>query len=379
MKDSVVIFGAGAVGRGFIARLLTANGLTPVFVESDVQMARRLNEADSYIVHVTGAEKKECHVFGYEVLTPEQGVEISKALANCLFMATAVGGRNLETVARIVTSGLTSASKQRGKPLNILLCENWPNAEKVLAGALLKAGCDKESFACVRCSVERMVKGGKNELDLIAEGGQTFYVDRRTWKGEQGGVVCGIEGFTFTDNIEAIYARKLYTSNAGGAALAYFGYLSDCQFLYEAMEIPEIRKNLTELLNVAKQCLIDSFDLDEAELDRHLDELKNRRFPNRDLADTVQRVARNPLRKLGSQERLAGLAHLLQRHDLSTEPVSRVIGSALHYRDPADAESLELGRIIAQKGAGAILEDVCGFKKQETCFEESLAFYDYFS
>jgi mannitol-1-phosphate 5-dehydrogenase len=379
MKDSVVIFGAGAVGRGFIARLLAANGLTPVFVEADVQLARRLNEIDGYNVHVTEAEKRECHVSGYEVLTPEQDGEISKALANCLFMATAVGGQNLETVARIVTSGLAGVSKQRGKPLNILLCENWPDAEKVLAEALLKAGCDKESFACVRCSVERMVRGVENGLDLIAEGGQTFYVDRRAWKGEQGDVVCVIEGLTFTDNIEAIYARKLYTSNAGGAALAYFGFLSDCHFLYEALEIPEIRKNLTGLLNVAKQCLIGSFGLDETELQGHLDELMNRRFPNRDLADTVQRVARNPLRKLGSQERLAGLAHLLRRCVISTESVSRVIGSALHYRDPADPESLELGRIIAQKGAGAILEDVCGFKRRETCYEECLEFYDYYS
>jgi mannitol-1-phosphate 5-dehydrogenase len=379
MKDSVVIFGAGAVGRGFIARLLTARGLTPVFVEADVKLARRLNEVNNYVVHVTGTEKRDCRVSGYKVLTPGQGGEISRALADCLFVATAVGGRNLETVAQIVAAGLEDVSMQRGEPLNILLCENWPDAEKVLAEALLKAGCDERSFACIRCSVERMVRGGQNGLDLIAEGGQMFYVDRRTWKGEQGGDVCGIEGLTFTDDIEAIYARKLYTSNAGGAALAYFGYLSDCRFLYEALEIPQIRKNLTELLNVAKQCLIESFGLDEAELQVHLNELVDQRFPNRDLADTIQRVARNPLRKLGSQERLAGLVHLLQRHAISTGPVSRVIGSALHYRDPADEESLELGRIIVQKGAGAVLEDVCSFNKRDRCFEECLEFYDYYS
>jgi mannitol-1-phosphate 5-dehydrogenase len=379
MKDSVVIFGAGAVGRGFIARIVAANGIKPVFVEADVHLARRLNEVDGYVVRITGAAKEQHCVSGYKVLTIEQGGEISKALTDCLFMATAVGGQNLETVAWIVVSGLADAANQRDKPLNILLCENWPDAEKVLAGALLKAGCDKESFACVRCSVERMVRGGENELDLIAEEGQPFYVDRRTWKGKQGDVVCGIEGLTFIGNIEAIYARKLYTSNAGGAALAYLGHLSGCHFLYEALKIPEIRKSLTGLLNVAKQCLIESFGLDQADLERHLDELVNRRLPNQDLADTVQRVARNPLRKLGSQERLAGLVHLLQRHDFPTEPVSRVIGSALHYRDPADAESQELGRIIAWKGPGAILEDVCVFKRQEKCFEECLEFYDYYS
>jgi mannitol-1-phosphate 5-dehydrogenase len=379
MKNSVVIFGAGAVGRGFIARLVTANGITPVFIEADVQLARRLDEAGRYVVRITGAEQKEHCISGYSVLTTEQCGEISRALFDCLFVATAVGGQNLETVARTVASGLADAAHQRDKPLNILLCENWPDAEKVLAEALLKVGCSEESFTCVRCCVERMVRGGEKELDLIAESGQPFYVDRRTWKGEHDDYVCGIKGFTFSDNIEAIYARKLYTSNAGGAALAYLGHLSGCGLLYEALKIPEIRKNLTDLLNVAKQCLIESFGLDQADLERHLDELVNRRLPNQHLADTVQRVARNPLRKLGSQERLAGLVHLLLWHDFPTEPVSRVIGSALHYRDPVDAESQELGRIIAGKGPGAILEDVCGFKRQDKCFEECLEFYDYYS
>jgi mannitol-1-phosphate 5-dehydrogenase len=379
MKDSVVIFGAGAVGRGFIARLVAANGMMPVFVEANVRLVRRLNEAGGYVVRITGAEKKQNRVSGYIVLTTEQGEEISKALSDCLFMATAVGGQNLETVARTVASGLADATNQRNDPLNILLCENWPDAEKLLAEALPKAGCSEESFSTVRCCVERMVRGGENELDLIAESGQPFYVDRRAWKGEHDDDVCGIKGFTFSDNIEAIYARKLFTSNAGGAALAYLGHLSGCRFLYEALKIPEIRKSLTDLLNVAKQCLIESFGLDQADLERHLDELVNRRLPNRDLADTVQRVARNPLRKLGSQERLAGLVHLLQRHDFPTGPASRVIGSALHYRDPADSESQELGRIVAQKGPGAILKDVCGFKRQDKCFEECLEFYDYYS
>jgi mannitol-1-phosphate 5-dehydrogenase len=379
MKGSVVILGAGAVGRGFIARLVAANGIMPIFVEANVRLARRLNEVDGYVVHVTGAEQKQSRVSGYRVLTTGQGGQISRVLSRCLFMATAVGGQNLETVARVVASGLADAANKRDKPLNILLCENWPDAEKLLAEALRKAGCREESFACVRCCVERMVRGGENELDLIAESGQPFYVDRRAWKGQHGDDVCGIKGFTFCDNIEAIYARKLFTSNAGGAALAYLGHLSGCHFLYEALRISEIRKNLTDLLNVAKQCLIESFDLDRADLERHLDELMSRRFPDRNLADTVRRVARNPLRKLGSQERLAGLVHLLRRHDFPTESVSRVIGSALCYRDPADPESRELGRIIARKGPGAILEGVCGFKRQDKCFEECLGFYDYYS
>ena len=379
MKDSVVIFGAGAVARGFIGRLLVEKGLTPVFVEVDPQLAKSLQQADGYTVHLTGAETRNYFVTGYRVLTPEQHEEISKCLVDCLFAATAVGGQNLRAVASIVALDLGHNSNKRGRPHYILVCENWPEADKVLAEALSDAGCDRRSFACVSCSVERIVRRKDSGLDLIAEGGQAVYVDSRGWKGKHAANVCGIDGLTFSDNIEAIYARKLFTSNAGGAALAYIGRLSGCHYIHEALEIPEIRKDLTDLLNAAKQALVESFSLNGAELELHLDELMTARLPNRGQADTVQRVGRNPLRKLGSQERLAGLAHLLKRCALATAPACRVIGAALHYRDPADPESLELGRIIAQKGAGAVLKDVCGFTEGDRCFDECLAFYDYYA
>ncbi len=367
MDNSVVIFGAGAVGRGLIARLVATTGLMPVFVEADIKLARHLEQAGGYVVHLTATSEQDRAVSNYVVLTPNEKEQISKELTNCLFTATAVGGQNLKTVAATAAPGL----KKRKKPLNVLACENWPHAEKVLEEALLDAGCDKESFACVRCSVERMVHRTQTGLDLIAEGGPTLYVDSRGWKGEQ----ADIPGLMFSDNIEAIYARKLYTSNAGGAALAYLGKLSGCQFIYEALEIPDIRENLLALLNVAQQALTKSFAMDTAELQQHIDDLITRRLPNRDLADTVERVARNPLRKLAVEERLAGLAHLLQRCALATTPVSRVIAAAMHYRDPADPQSAELGKIIAQKGAGAILEDVCGFRRDGKCYKECMEFY----
>ncbi|KPL20641.1 MAG: hypothetical protein AMJ75_11485 [Phycisphaerae bacterium SM1_79] len=379
MKGSVVIFGAGAIGRGLIADLVAANGLRPVFVEANAQSAHDLKQAHGYVVHLTGKIRKDHYVTGYEVLTLEEGEGISKALSNCLFMATAVGGQNLKTVASLVALGF----QERKKPLNILVCENWPHAENVLAQALLDLGYCKEHFACIRSSVERMVHRTKNSVDLVTEGGQTLYADSRAWKGEQ---PC-IEGLTFSDNIEALYARKLYTSNAGHAALAYLGNLSDCTFIYEALEIPRIKENLRALFTVAKEALsltnvefsIENLELWRAELEQHVDDLITWRYCNRDLTDTVERVARNPLRKLGTEERLAGLAHLLERCALPSKPVSRVIGAAMHYRDPGDLESVKLGQIITREGPGAVLEGVCGFRRRERCYKECIEFYEYYS
>ena len=124
---------------------------------------------------------------------------------------------------------------------------------------------------------------------------------------------------------------------------------------------------------------IENLESWRAELEQHVDDLITWRYCNRDLTDTVERVARNPLRKLGTEERLAGLAHLLERYALATKPVSRVIGAAMHYRDPGDMESVKLGEIITQKGPSAILEDVCGFRRRERCYKECIEFYKYYS
>jgi len=105
MKGSVVIFGAGAIGRGLIADLVAANGLSPVFVEADSQLAQDLKQAHGYVVHLTGKIRKDHYVDGYEVLTLEESEEISKALSNCLFTATAVGGQNLKAVASSIALG----------------------------------------------------------------------------------------------------------------------------------------------------------------------------------------------------------------------------------------------------------------------------------
>ena len=94
MKDSVVIFGAGAVGRGLIARVLVVSGFVPVFIEINNQLAEHLKHIDGYVVHLTGMKGEDCYVSGYDVLTVQEIEKISKALVDCLFIMTAVGGQN---------------------------------------------------------------------------------------------------------------------------------------------------------------------------------------------------------------------------------------------------------------------------------------------
>jgi len=367
-SNSVVIFGAGAVGRGFIGRIVSANCMRPVFIDPNAQLVQRLNKTGQYKVLLVGNAKKEITVSGFEAITPEHTKQAAEAIDSCLFAASAVGGQNLKSVADILKSPLA----KRKSPLNILVCENWPQAEKVLDKALVDFDCEKKNFSCISCSVERMARRKDTGLDVLAEGGIALYADSRAFKGR----IPDIPGFVFCTNIEAIYARKLYTSNLGHACLAYLGHLRGCQYVYEAMDVPEIKKYLLELFGVVREGFLKSYDMHPRELDRHIEELLSWRYSNRDLADTINRVARSPLRKLGPKERLVGVARMLEKHKLPTECISRVIAAAMLYRDADDPQSRDLEKMIAEKGPGAVLENVCGFGKQDDCYRQSVEFFE---
>ena len=215
-----------------------------------------------------------------------------------------------------------------------------------------------------------MVRKEAGTLDLMGEEGQPVYVDRAAWRGEP----PEVPGMVFCDDMEPLYARKLFTSNAGHALLAYLGARRGCEFIHDAAEVPELRRHLCELLDVARRALARRYG-DEAAIRAHVERLLTCRFPNRDLADPVARVARDPLRKLGPEERLVGLARLLQSSGLPTEPVSRAIGAALHYFDPGDAQSVRLRGLLARDGPRGVLRSVCGLDGDEACFHECLRFY----
>jgi len=368
MRETVVVFGAGAIGRGLLGDIISSAGYQVVFVEASDDLIAELQNRSGYAVRLVGKMDEEHLIHDYRVFGCSQRLDINKAVTCCSFAATAVGGGNLRSIAPLIAAGLES----RGGTLNILVCENWPKADVILEDSLAGLGCDLGSFAAVPCSVERMAKRFGGEMDIIAEYGQTLYVDSRRWKGKK----PEVDGFLYCDSIEAYYKRKLYTNNAGHALLAYLGHQEGYRYIYEALEDPSLRRHLEELLHAAAKVLVKEYLFKLREIREHANELILWRFSNRKLGDTVKRVARDPLRKLGAQERLSGLAHLLMKHGLPTRSVSRAIAAAMHYHEVDDASSVELAHMIESEGPGKVLQEICLLDSDTECHKECMDFFE---
>lgn len=363
---SAVVFGAGSIGRGLAGPLITQAGMTPVFVEASSALRRRLAEAGGYRVRLTGRREELVAVSGIRVVAPEDSEALRAALVDCAFAVTAVGGAHLREVARLLAQTLPP----RGSALPLLLCENWPNADQEMAAHLAEAGVSREQVACAAASVERMVRPDEG-LNLVGESGETLYADRSAWPGTP----PAIEGMHFVAPLEPYYKRKLFTNNAGHAVLAYMGARRGCRRLVDALDLPEAAAALRRLLDAGAAALHAAYGLPRAELDAHLHSLLAYRYPNRALADTVARVGRQPLRKLGPSERLVGLLRLLEKHGIDGDPVHRTIAAALYYHDADDDESVRMQETIRAHGPGGVLASVCEIGPDEPSFDAILRRY----
>ncbi len=62
MARKAVIFGAGKIGRGFLAQLATESGYEAVFVDVDGDLVDRLNKSGRYTVKIVGQHPKDAEV-----------------------------------------------------------------------------------------------------------------------------------------------------------------------------------------------------------------------------------------------------------------------------------------------------------------------------
>jgi mannitol-1-phosphate 5-dehydrogenase len=93
--------------------------------------------------------------------------------------------------------------------------------------------------------------------------------------------------------------------------------------------------------------------------------------------DTVKRVAKDPLRKLGPEERLIGSATLCLSQGIFPDNIARICGAALYYDEPDDPEAVQLQQMIAERGIDPVLAEVSGLEAGSEFFRAVVSHYHY--
>jgi mannitol-1-phosphate 5-dehydrogenase len=209
----------------------------------------------------------------------------------------------------------------------------------------------------------RIMTGGSlrdGELWFAVSAPPELVIDIKGLKGE----FPRLRGVTFTEDFSALVMRKLFTVNLAQAVAAYLGFRHGCRYVHEAAShaavAPVVRGAVTE----ACAALQAEFPVHARAIARDAaGALAEIATPG--LGDTIQRVARDPRRKLSSLERLVGPARLAARHGVPYDHLALGIAAALAYNDGADAGAGALQETIAIEGIEQVLTVDCGLLPYE--------------
>ncbi len=361
MKQAIQ-FGAGNIGRGFIGALLSRSGYEVIFADVNGQMIDALNARGSYTVHITDLEPESFEVGPVSALHTSDPALIEK-IADSEVVTTAVGLGILPRIAPFIAQGIEERTKRGiGHMLHIIACENGVRAssrlrEEVLS--LLSPQARKysdEKVGFVDCSVDRIVPPVRttDPSDVCVERFYEWNVDRAQLMGD-----LHISGMTPVDNLAAYVERKLFTLNTGHAVLAYVGNLKGHGSIEECMSDAEVLSIVRGAMSESGAALVRKFGL-EAESHGAYREKILHRFRNRYLGDTVDRIGRDPLRKLSSADRLVAPLTTAYGYGLPVDNLLLGIGAALHYDNPEDPESVRLQAMIGDLGIAPSVEQVTG-------------------
>ncbi len=169
-----------------------------------------------------------------------------------------------------------------------------------------------------------------------------------------------IPGIELSHDLDAVLEQKLFTLNTIHALTAYYGHKAGYEYIHEAIADPTIRSlvegTLAEIapLITARHRSIGAED-QAAFAARTLD-----RFGNPYLRDTVGRVGRDPIRKLGPRDRLVRPALLTIEQGETPSHLAAGITAALKFRHPDDPQAAELERRIPAESVPGVLADVAG-------------------
>lgn len=355
---TAVHFGAGNIGRGFIGLALHNAGHRVIFVDVDDSLISSIQEAVSYRVHETGHDSSVHVVTNFTGINSKTDPEdVVAAIAAADIVTTAVGPRILEFVAPLIARGL--AARESSTPLTVMACENAIGATSTLRGFVEQhASADdlaKGRFA--NTAVDRIIplRDDVTGLDVTVEAFSEWVIDRTPFNGNE----PHLPDAHFVDDLAPYIERKLLTVNTGHASTAYLGLRAGFTHIAEALDDRAISDAVEAVLAETSTMLVARHGVDPAEQGEYVRQTLAR-FRNPDLNDELERVGRQPLRKLSRHERLIEPAAALS--ESGTEPVAllSVIEAAMYFDVPADSESVELQTMRSTQSAEHIATAVCG-------------------
>jgi len=370
MKKAVM-YGAGNIGRGFIGKVFSDSGYQVCFIDIDKKLIDAFNKDHEYYVKIVADNFEKLEKVTNVYAVDANSEDAVKEIAECDIMATSVGVNVLPYIVDNIAKGIRMRMSMGNRPLDIILAENLIDVDVKMRKMIYeKLSIDEQKWAdnylgLVEASIGRMVppltqeEREKSPLLIAVEPYAELPVDSLGFKGPIPELV-GLKPFTPFD---FYIKRKLFLHNMGHAICAYLGWQKRYEYISDAIRDQSIYKATKSAMELIVTALSREYpQIPASEIEANKDDLLYR-FHNRALKDTIERVAKDPIRKLQPNDRLVGAAKYCLESGICPDEIVEGIIAALKYDNPNDPAAARIQADIAESGIDYVLENVLKLDK----------------
>jgi len=334
-KPLAVIFGAGKVGRGFLAQLLVRAGWRIHFVDPNPDLVSALAGGSYSIINLATGEVEV--VSGYSISSDTWRVDEADLIL------TSLGASHLDSWAEGLASVLTGCgedgrSSGYARSIDIILAENHPAPATLVRSHISSGRIGIAQAQVLRSCIEP-------RPEQVGEFGQLTVQVQDHWSLPLDGaalvrpeLVASVPGFDLRPDFVTELTRKLYTYNSINAVVSYIGHKRGYEMLAEAANDAEIAAIASAAGAEASAALVTAYGFTAGEqaewVERALAKYQDHR-----ILDPLERQCRDPVRKLGKDDRLFGPISLCIEHGLPFENLLLGVKAALAYQ-PHDAATV---------------------------------------
>ena len=351
-----VHFGAGNIGRGFIGAVLQDAGYFVVFADVNPTLIGALNERGNYSITELGGGATKKTYSNYRALNSvEQRSELIGQLSKAEIITASVGANILPLIAPVIAEGLSA--RTLASPAVVMACENAINATDILKSEIRTVSNLDEVALFANTAVDRIVpiQTDGSEPDVAVEAFCEWVIDASNLSK----VKLDIPAATFVDRLEPFIERKLFTVNTAHLSAAYLGQQAGHTTVVQALNDPVVMKKTQAVIGETSKVLINKHNFDPSAHSRYVKKTM-KRIASPAIDDQVERVGRDPIRKLSRFERLIGPAAQYAESFGKPEKLLSVVSAALAFENDDDPEVARLQLLLTSLSSSEFAIEVCG-------------------
>ena len=349
MKSKILIYGAGAIGRGYLPWILNRKAKLS-YVENNTNIVNFFKKNKTFHSIMIKNKKYISKKVVFEKIFSFG--EESKFLNEYDLIILCAGTRSIESISQNLFS-------YKNK---ILILENDIKCVDILKEKLNKFNNIFFGVPDVISSntASAKIKKKYGRKSTITENG-ICYVEKRLEAFFDKAI------FLNKKKLHDQWICKLYLHNTVHCILAYLGHIVGLRYIHEIANLKFSKRLLNSSFSELSKLLIQKYNIDLKTI-KYYSKKELSRFTNKLLFDPIDRVAREPFRKLKIDERLIGAANKCIANGIYPKAISFGIFCAFNYKNRKDPD-FNISYLKNSLNKEDFLEIALGLRKNEPISE----------